>query len=320
MSQVKILANDGLHEDGILLLNEAGYEVVTERVEQNNLPNVLPGFDVILVRSATKVRQDLIDACPNLKIIGRGGVGLDNIDVQYAKEKGIEVYNTPSASSKSVAELVFGHLFSLSRSLHLANRQMPAQGESQFKALKKSYSKGVELRGKTLGIIGFGRIGCEVAKIGLGLGMDVIAVDPFIDKSTIQLDFAGQPDLHLSVDIHTTSKEKMLEKADYISLHIPKLDEPVIGEAEIEKMKQGVILVNASRGGMIDEELLIRSLDSGKIGGIGLDVFEGEPVPKVALLNHPKISVSPHIGASTGEAQANIGRELAEKIIQYFEG
>jgi D-3-phosphoglycerate dehydrogenase len=319
MTKVRILANDGLHEDGILLLNEAGYEVITERVEQNNLPNVLPDFDVILVRSATKVRQDLIDACPNLKIIGRGGVGLDNIDVQYAKEKGIEVYNTPSASSKSVAELVFGHLFSLSRSLHLANREMPAQGESQFKALKKSYSKGVELRGKTLGIIGFGRIGCEVAKIGLGLGMDVMAVDPFIEKSTIQLDFAGHPELHLSIDIHTTSKEKMLEKADYISLHIPKLDEPVIGEKEIEKMKRGIILVNASRGGMIDEDLLIRSLDSGKIGGIGLDVFDGEPVPKVALLNHPKISVSPHIGASTGEAQANIGRELAEKIIQYFE-
>jgi len=320
MTKVRILANDGLHEDGILLLNEAGYEVITEREEQNNLPNVLPDFDVILVRSATKVRQDLIDACPNLKVIGRGGVGLDNIDVKYAKEKGIEVYNTPSASSKSVAELVFGHLFSLSRSLHLANRQMPAQGESQFKALKKSYSKGVELRGKTLGIIGFGRIGCEVAKIGLGLGMNVMAVDPFIDKSTIQLDFAGMPELHLSIDIHTTSKEKMLEKADYITLHIPKLDEPVIGEKEIEKMKRGVILVNASRGGMIDEDLLMRSLDSGKIGGIGLDVFDGEPIPKVALLNHPKISVSPHIGASTGEAQANIGRELAEKIIHFFEG
>jgi D-3-phosphoglycerate dehydrogenase len=320
MTKVRILANDGLHEDGILLLNEAGYEVITEREEQNNLPNVLPDFDVILVRSATKVRQDLIDACPNLKVIGRGGVGLDNIDVKYAKEKGIEVYNTPSASSKSVAELVFGHLFSLSRSLHLANRQMPAQGESQFKALKKSYSKGVELRGKTLGIIGFGRIGCEVAKIGLGLGMNVMAVDPFIDKSAIQLDFAGMPELHLSIDIHTTSKEKMLEKADYITLHIPKLDEPVIGEKEIEKMKRGVILVNASRGGMIDEDLLMRSLDSGKIGGIGLDVFDGEPIPKVALLNHPKISVSPHIGASTGEAQANIGRELAEKIIHFFEG
>lgn len=318
MSQVNILANDGLHEDGILLLNEAGYHVTTDRINQEDLIKELPAYDVILVRSATKVRKELIDACPNLKIIGRGGVGLDNIDVDYARSKGIEVYNTPAASSKSVAELVFGHLFSLSRSLHLANREMPGQGESQFKALKKRYSKGRELQGKTLGIIGFGRIGREVAKIGIGMGMEVIAVDPFIDKSTIQLDFAGYPELHVTVDIETVALERMLKKADYISLHIPKLDKPVITEREIDMMKDDVIIVNASRGGMINEDLLLRSLEEGKIGGVGLDVFDGEPVPKLALMNHPKISVSPHIGASTSEAQANIGRELAEKIIQFF--
>lgn len=319
MSQIKILANDGLHEDGILLLSEAGYQVSTDRVNQEELDSVLPDYDVILVRSATKVRKDLIDRCPKLKIIGRGGVGLDNIDVAYAREKGIQVYNTPAASSKSVAELVFGHLLSLSRSLHLANREMPEKGQSRFKALKKSYSKGQELRGRTLGIIGFGRIGREVAKIGLGMGMHVLAVDPFIEKSTIQLDFAGHPQLHLTVDINTVTLERMLKQADYISLHIPKLDQPVITEKEIGMMKDGVIIVNASRGGMIDEELLLDSLDSGKIGGVGLDVFDGEPVPNARLLNHPGISISPHIGASTSEAQANIGRELAEKIIQFFE-
>lgn len=318
MSQVRILANDGVHADGQLLLREAGYEVVTDRVDQDKLPEVLPDYDVILVRSATKVRADLIDACPNLKIIGRGGVGLDNIDVDHAKAKGIEVYNTPAASSQSVAELVFGHLFNLSRSLHRSNREMPTLGESQFKALKKSYSKGVELRGKTLGIIGFGRIGREVAKIGLGLGMKVLAVDPFLDSARIELDFAQHPDIKVALNIKTVSKDKMLAQADYVSIHIPKLDKPVIGEAELAIMKDGVILVNASRGGMIDEDLLISQLDSGKIGGVGLDVFVGEPTPRADLLNHPRISVSPHIGASTGEAQANIGRELAEQIIAYF--
>ena len=318
MSQIKILANDGIHADGKLLLEEAGYEVITEKVEQDKLPNELPAYDAIVVRSATKVRKELIDQCPNLKVIARGGVGLDNIDVDYAKEKSIEVYNTPAASSQSVAELVFGHIFALSRSLHLSNREMPTKGQSEFKKLKKSYSAGIEVQGKTLGIIGFGRIGRSVARIGLGMGMRILAVDPFINEADVELDFAGHPDIKIKINIETVKMEEMLAGADFISIHTPAMKSALISDAEISQMKDGVIVINAARGGCVDEEALLRGLENGKIKGVGLDVFEGEPVPKEVLLNHPQISVSPHIGASTGEAQANIGRELAEKIMNRF--
>ncbi len=315
---VKILINDGIHPDGQLLLEEAGYQVETNKIAQEDLDAQLPNYDAICVRSATKVRTALIDKCPNLKAICRGGVGLDNIDVKHAREKGIQVINTPAASSKSVAELAFGHMFNLSRFVHLSNREMPTKGNSDFKKLKKSYAKGQELRGKKLGIIGFGRIGQETAKIGLGLGMTILPVDLMLDDATIQLSFQGNKEITVSVKIDTVEMDEMLANADYISLHVPSLGKALLGKEEMDKMKDGVILVNTARGGTIDEDALLAALESGKVGGAGLDVFENEPTPRADLLNHPRISVSPHIGASTQEAQRNIGLELAEKLIDLF--
>ena len=313
----KILINDGIHPDGQQMLEEAGYEVNTNKIAQEDLSSQLQDYDAICVRSATKVRTELINQCPNLKIIARGGVGLDNIDVDHAKSKGIEVINTPAASSKSVAELVFAHLFSLARSLHLSNREMPAKGNSEFKKLKKSYSKGLELRGKTIGIIGFGRIGQETAKIALGLGMNVLPVDLYIKEATITLDIP-QADFDVEVKLPTVAMEDMLAEADFISLHVPFLGKAVLGKEEFAGMKDGVIVLNAARGGTIDEDALLAALDSGKVSAAGLDVFEKEPTPRKDLLNHPRVSVTPHIGASTMAAQRNIGLELAEKIIAQF--
>ena len=312
---IRILANDGIHPDGQKLLEDAGCEVITTRIDQDKLSSELNNFDGILVRSATTVRQDLIDACPNLKVIGRGGVGLDNIDVDYAKAKGIAVFNTPAASSRSVAELVFGHIFSLSRFIHLSDRQMPSQGAENFKGLKKNYAKGIELKGKTVGIIGLGRIGQEVAKIAFGLGMKVIGIDPYVEKPSVTLEIGGQS---ITVSIPQVTKEELLAQSDYISIHVPMLDQPVISSADMAKLKSGAILINASRGGMIDEDAMIAAVNDGTVGGFGLDVFRNEPTPASNLLNHDKISVTPHIGASTAQAQANIGIELAEKIIDYL--
>lgn len=315
---IKILINDGIHPDGQLLLEAAGYQVETNKIAQEDLDTQLQSFDAICVRSATKVRTALIDKCPNLKAICRGGVGLDNIDVAHAKSKNIQVINTPAASSKSVAELAFGHMFSLSRFLHLSNRDMPAKGNTEFKKLKKSYAKGQELSRRNLGIIGFGRIGQETAKIGLGLGMNVLPVDLMLDDATIQMTFQGNKEITVSIKIDTVEMDEMLAKADYISLHVPSLGKALLGAEEMEKMKDGVILVNTARGGTIDEAALLAALESGKVGGAGLDVFDNEPTPRADLLNHPRISVSPHIGASTQEAQRNIGLELAEKLIDLF--
>lgn len=314
---IKILANDGIHPDGVLLLQEAGYEVNTTKIPQDELPAKLPEYDVIIVRSATKVREALMDQC-NLKIVARGGVGLDNIDVDHAKSKGIEVINTPAASSQSVAELVFGHIFTLARSLHLSNRQMPGQGVSEFKKLKKSYAKGVQLRGKTLGVVGLGRIGRETARIGLGLGMRVLPVDLYIDKAQVPLNLYDQAGMDINVTLETVAMDYMLENSDFISLHVPAVGKALISTEEFKKMKNAAIIVNASRGGVIDEAALLEALDAGEIAGAGLDVFVNEPTPNEALLNHDKISVTPHTGASTLEAQRNIGLELAEKIIAYL--
>ncbi|MBQ0737377.1 D-2-hydroxyacid dehydrogenase [Aquimarina celericrescens] len=309
---MKVLANDGVSQSGIDKLESAGFEVITTKVAQEQLINYLNEnkVDVILVRSATKVRKDIIDACPDLKIIGRGGVGLDNIDVEYAKEKGVKVINTPAASSASVAELVVAHLLSGVRFLKNANRDMPLEGESKFKELKKSYAKGVELKGKTLGIIGFGRIGQATAKVALGLGMKVIAADAFLEEATIELDFFdGQT---VDFKIKTISKEELLKQADFITLHVPAQKEYVIGKKEIEMMKDGAGLINAARGGVIDEV----ALDNKKLSFAGLDVFESEPKPELKILMSPHISLSPHIGGSTNEAQDRIGIELASQIIE----
>ena len=312
---MKVLANDGISQSGIDALEIANFEVITTKVAQEQLENYINenSVDVILVRSATTVRQDLIDACPSLKIIGRGGVGMDNIDVEYARNKGLHVINTPAASSSSVAELVFAHLFGCVRFLHDANRNMPLDGDSKFKVLKKNYAKGIELRGKTLGIIGFGRIGREVAKIALGIGMKVIASDKFVGKADIKVEFYnGQ---FINVEIETEPMEDILKHSDFITLHVPAQKEYVIGKKEIALMKNGSGIINAARGGVIDEVALIQALESGKIAFAGLDTFEEEPKPAVQVLMNGRVSLTPHIGAATNEAQDRIGTELASQII-----
>jgi len=312
---MKVLANDGLDQSGIDGLQKAGFEVITAKVPQEELINYINENQVrtLLVRSATKVRKDIIDACPSLKIIGRGGVGMDNIDVEYAREKGINVINTPAASSASVAELVFAHLFSGCRFLTDSNRKMPVEGDTKFAELKKAYTKGVELRGKTIGIIGFGRIGQEVAKMALGLGMRVLAVDNFTEKVNLKVEFFnGQS---VDFEIKTQSKEEVLKEADFVTLHVPAQKEFVIGQKEFDLMKNGAALVNCARGGVVDEEALLKALDSGKLAFAGLDVFINEPTPAKSILSHPKISLTPHTGASTNEAQDRIGISLAEQII-----
>jgi D-3-phosphoglycerate dehydrogenase len=312
---MKILANDGISQSGIDDLTAAGFEVLTTTVAQEQLENFINTENIValLVRSATTVRQDLIDACPGLKIIGRGGVGMDNIDVSYAREKGLSVINTPAASSESVAELVFAHLFSGVRFLYDSNRNMPLDGEKKFKNLKKAYAKGTELRGKTLGVIGFGRIGQATAKMALGLGMKVIAFDPFMEKTTISLAFFdGQT---IDFEIKTVSKETVLKESDFITLHVPAQKDFVIGEAELNMMKEGAALINAARGGVVNEVALVAALDSNKLSFAGLDTFENEPTPAVQILMNSKISLTPHIGAATNQAQDRIGSELATQII-----
>lgn len=312
---MKILANDGISQPGIEALEKGGFEVITTKVAQNQLENYINenAIDAILVRSATQVRSELIDACPSIKLIGRGGVGMDNIDVDYARENGLHVINTPNASSSSVAELVFAHMFGMVRYLHQANREMPLEGDSRFKDLKKNFAHGVELRGKTLGIIGLGRIGAEVAKIGLGLGMNVISCDAFVEKAMITIPFFnGQS---VTIEIVTESLDAILKKSDFISMHVPKQEEYIIAQEQFEAMKDGVGIINAARGGVIDEVALVSAIDTGKVRYAGLDVFESEPTPEIQLLMNPDISLTPHIGAATAEAQDRIGKELAEQII-----
>ena len=313
---IKILANDGISEIGVQILEENGFEVITKKVNQENLITEInkKNYEVILVRSATKVRKDIIDNCPNIKIIGRGGVGMDNIDVEYAKKKNIHVINTPAASSSSVAELVFAHLFGMVRSLFLSNRQMPMEGDTNFKDLKKSYSSGQELNGKTLGIIGFGKIGQEVAKKGIGLGMKILAHDKFIKEQNITLNFFNGEKKTFTIE--TSELNEVLKNSDFITLHVPKIDnKALIGAEEIGMMKTGAGIINTSRGGNIDETALMFALDKEKLSYAGLDVFENEPTPSIHLLMHNAISMSPHIGAATLEAQDRIGSELAEQII-----
>ena len=314
-NKMKVLANDGISKSGIKALEKGGFEVLTTKVAQEQVANYLNthSIDVLLVRSATKVKQEIIDNCPGLKIIGRGGVGMDNIDVDYARSKGIHVINTPAASSESVAELVFAHLFSGVRFLHDSNRNMPLEGDTNFNGLKKAYANGMELRGKTLGIIGFGRIGQAVAKIALGLGMKVIASDKYVGQAVIRVDFYnGQ---FINVDIITEPLEDLFKHSDFITLHVPAQDGYVIGRDELKMMKNDVGIVNAARGGVIDEVALVEALDEGKVLFAGLDVFENEPTPEIKILMNPKISLTPHIGAATNEAQDRIGTELAEQII-----
>jgi len=316
---IKILANDGISNSGIEKLEKNGFIVNTNKISQENLAEVInsENYEVILVRSATQIRKDIIHKCPNLKVIGRGGVGMDNIDVKYAQENNIHVINTPAASSSSVAELVFAHLFGMVRYLYESNRQMPMEGDTSFKKLKKSYSGGRELNGKSLGIIGFGRIGQEVAKIGIGLGMKILAHDKFIKEENITLKFFNGEKKTFTIE--TTELNDVLKNSDFITLHIPKIDnKALIGAEEIGLMKTGAGVINTSRGGNIDETALMFALDKKKLAYAGLDVFDNEPTPSIHLLMHNAISMTPHIGAATLEAQDRIGIELADQIILFY--
>lgn len=311
---INILANDGISNSGIDALKKSGFNIITTNVAQEQLENYInkENISVILVRSATTVRKDLIDNCPGIKIIGRGGVGMDNIDVEYARSKNIHVINTPAASSASVAELVFAHLYGGVRFLHESNRSMPLEGDSNFKKLKKAFAKGVELRGKTIGIIGFGRIGRETAKIALGIGMNVIAYDKFLESADIELEFMDNKTIDFNIKI--SKFDDLLKASDFISLHVPAQKNYVIDKSEFNKMKDGVGIINAARGGVINEVELVSALESGKVAFAGLDTFENEPKPEIQLLMNSKLSLTPHIGAATNEAQDRIGLELAEQI------
>jgi len=311
---INILANDGISNSGIDALKKSGFNIITTNVAQEQLENYInkENISVILVRSATTVRKDLIDNCPGIKIIGRGGVGMDNIDVEYARSKNIHVINTPAASSASVAELVFAHLYGGVRFLHESNRSMPLEGDSNFKKLKKAFAKGVELRGKTIGIIGFGRIGRETAKIALGIGMNVIAYDKFLESADIKLEFMDNKTIDFNIKI--SKFDDLLKASDFISLHVPAQKNYVIDKSEFNKMKDGVGIINAARGGVVNEVELVSAIESGKVAFAGLDTFENEPKPEIQLLMNSKLSLTPHIGAATNEAQDRIGLELAEQI------
>ena len=311
---MKILANDGISESGKNKLEEYGFEVDLTKVAQEQLVDYINTNSItsLLVRSATQVRKDIIDNCPSLKIIGRGGVGMHNIDVDYAKSKGLQVINTPAASSKSVAELVFSHLFSCVRFLHESNRSMPLDGDSKFKDLKKSYAKGTELSGKTLGIMGFGRIGQEVAKIGIGIGMNIIFFDKLNNEVSLTLNFFdGQSK---TFKLSSSSYEDLLNSSDFITVHIPASNKYIIDSNEFTQMKNGVGILNLSRGGILNEEELLKNIETGKVSFAGIDTFENEPKPSIKILMNSNISLTPHIGAATNEAQDRIGVELADKI------
>ena len=274
---------------------------------------------MILVRSATKITAGIIDACPGIRMLGRAGVGMDNIDIKHAEAKGIKVFNTPAASSQSVAELVLSHLFSGVRFLQDSNHRMRNEGNTAFNELKKHYSAGSELQGKTLGIIGFGRIGQALARMAIGMGMRVVASDPFLEEVELTIAFA-QDGSSYKIRINTIAMDALLKQSDFVSLHVPgKVNgKAVLCAEELNAMKRGAGIVNAARGGVIDEDALLEALNSGQLAFAGLDVFENEPTPRADLLEHPRISVSPHIGASTAEAQERIAAELAQTIIAFY--
>ena len=315
---MKILVNDGMHPKGIELLKTAGHDVYTDFIPQDELSTKLNNYDAILVRSATKVRKELIDQSPNLKLIGRGGVGLDNIDVSYAKDKGLAIFNTPAASTRSVAELAIAHLFGIVRSLPMVNKKMAVDGINNFKSLKKTASKGIELEGKTLGLIGFGRIAKETASIALGCGMKIIAFDPYIDEGDITINLHQSYGFNYKINVKTTTKEKVLAEADFISLHIPGGQGYVLDTPEFSQMKDGVGIINCARGGTVSESALIEAVNSQKVKYVATDVFENEPPTDDRLLRMDNVGLSPHIGASTQEAQERVGLELAQSVIDFF--
>jgi D-3-phosphoglycerate dehydrogenase / 2-oxoglutarate reductase len=312
---MKVLANDGISDAGAQKLTQAGISLLEHRVAQEQLIPFINQHQItaLLVRSATKVNKELIDACPSLKIIGRCGVGTENIDTEYALRKGLYVINDPSAAAIAVAELVFAHFMGMARFLHDANREMPLEGESSFNELKKSYSAGIELKGKTLGVIGMGRIGQEVLKIGIALGMKVLAYNRTPKTASLTLDFFDGQKLHFN--INASRFEDVIQNADFISINTAKTEGYLIDEKEFKMMKDGVIIANTARGGAINEANLLQAIELEKVRAAALDVFETEPTPPVHLLMNPALSLSPHLGANTLEAQERIGIEIAKQII-----
>lgn len=301
---IRILVTDGMDKSAVKSLVDAGFEVVEEFYEVEELKEKVKEFDALVVRSATKVRKEIIDAAldtKRLKLVVRAGVGVDNIDVNYAMEHGIQVMNTPNASSDSVAELAIAHMFALARHIHIANVTM-----REGKWNKKQY-KGIELNGRTLGLIGFGRIAKSVARKASALGMNVIYTDKFGSMEGYD-------------EFTFVTLDELLAKSDFISIHIPfnKDVGAILKEEQFDKMKDGAYLVHTARGGVVCEKALIKALDSDKIAAAAIDVFEEEPTRNEALYTHPKVSLTPHIGASTKEAQARIGIEVIEVITKFF--
>ena len=301
---IKILVTDGMDKGAVQTLKDTGYDVTEQFFNPEDLKEQVRKFNVIIVRSATKVRKEIIDSAlqaENLKLIIRGGVGVDNIDVVYAESKGVKVRNTPKASSLSVAELVLGHMFAISRFIGIANATM-----REGKWNKKQYT-GIELSGKTLGVVGFGRIGQVLAKKANAFGMKVIYTDILGPNKNCP-------------DYNFVSFDQLLADSDFISLHVPgnKDKSPLIDKEKLAKMKDGVRLINCARGGVIDEEALLEALNSGKVAGAGIDVYVEEPNNNIELVNHERVSVTPHIGASTKEAQKRIGQEIISIIKENF--
>jgi len=312
---MKILDNYGISKSGIEALTKEGFDVTSITVAQNQLINYIcqNNIDIIIIGANTIISSELIDACPTLKIIGCANNNTDNIDITYAIDNNIRVINTPEAPAIAVAELVFAHLLGMVRFLHQANREMPLEGDTRFSDLKNQFSSGTELRGKTLGIIGLGNIGKEVAKIAIGLGMKIIATDPFIKNETINLSFFnGQT---VAFEIKTQPLESLLKQSDFITLHTPYQDSAIISVKEIELMKTGVGIINTSQGGVLDEVALINAIESEKIKYAALDVFETEPNPEVQLLMNPELSLTPHIAGTTIESKLKTETQLITKLI-----
>ena len=301
---MRILVTDGMDKTAMAKLRELGHEVVEQFYEPDALGAALREFDAVVVRSKTKIRANHIDEAKGgkLKLIIRGGVGVDNIDVKYAEANGITVKNTPKASSQSVAELAMGHMFSCARYLSIAGHTM-----REGKWEKKSYGKGIELQGKTLGIVGFGRIGQHLGVMAKAIGMNVVAY------STTR-----RPEVEAKFGIPYVTLEELLAQSDFISLHAPAAPgAPLINADTIAKMKDGVVIINTSRGANVDEDALLAALESGKVRAAGLDVYADEPTANAALYSHPMVSCTPHIGAATVEAQKRIGTEIVD-IIRSF--
>ncbi|WP_299836378.1 NAD(P)-dependent oxidoreductase [uncultured Tenacibaculum sp.] len=308
---MKILVNEGITQGGVDILESKGFEVIITKVAQEQLENYINdnSIDAILVKNNTQIQQELIDGCPTLKLIASAGT-MDNIDVQYAIDQGLQVVNSKEGSANATAELVFAHLSGLARSLHQANREMPLEGDMNFKGLQKLYH-GIELRGKTLGLIGINNSSLATAKIALGYGMKVVFSDPEVVESSVELEFFDGQTLHF--DFNSIPFDELLEESDFITVHLNS-DNFRLGETEFKKVKEGVIILNCVKGGLVDEIALVEAIEKGPIRYAALDAFENQPNPEIQLLMNPNLSLSPNIAEATNEAQQKISIELANQI------